>query len=287
MHLRKTVTPNRRVLGFDMLDPKGLVCLGHYRYIKMDRPPLLDHIHEDSLEICYLENGYQTYVVDQKEFHLKGGDAFVTFPNEIHGSGHFVVEKASLYWIQIQTFNIRNLLDLPSKDSEFLIDRLNFLPLRNFKGNQRWKEIFENIFALRGSRDKDYCCLKLRQLVVDLLLDCIELSGKGTKANSAIDLDIEKSLGFIHKNIDQVFSVKDVADSCFLSESHFKSKFKKNIGISPLDYIQRKKIERSKELIRAGKLSLTEIATHLGFSSSQYFSTVFKKYTGKMPSKFK
>ncbi len=283
MKLEKTKIRNRRLLNFEKSEPAGLVCLGHYRYLKMSRP-LWDHTHQDIMEICYLESGYQTYVVGQEEFHLQGGDAFVTFPNEKHGTGNFVEEKGSLYWLQIKTLRMDSFLDLPKKESNYLTKNLNNLPSRHFKANSHWKELFENIFVLNEEKDLACINLKLRQLATTLLLECIELSNKHFEVKP--DADISKALAFIHENVEGVFSVKDVANACFLSESHFKSKFKNTVGLSPLDYIQRKKIEKSKELIQSGQFSLTEIAMQLGFSSSQYFSSVFKKYTGKKPSQF-
>ena len=283
MKLEKTKFKNRRLLSFEPYEPKGLICLGHYRYLTMDNP-LWDHAHQNIMEICYLESGYQTYVVDQEEFHLQGGDAFLTFPNEKHGTGNFVEEKGSLYWFQIKTLHMDSFLDLPKKESDYLIKSLNNLPSRHFKANSHWKELYENIFSLSEETDLAYRNLKLRQWTMSLLLDCIELSNQ--HFDKKIDTNIDKALAFIQENIESVFSIKDVANICFLSESHFKSKFKSTTGLSPLDYIQRKKIERAKELIHSGQLSMTEIAMRLGFSSSQYFSSVFKKYTGKKPSQF-
>jgi AraC-like DNA-binding protein len=53
-----------------------------------------------------------------------------------------------------------------------------------------------------------------------------------------------------------------------------------------LDYITRRRIEESKKMLSQGEASVTDIAYALGFSSSQYFATVFKRITGQSPKQF-
>ncbi len=69
-----------------------------------------------------------------------------------------------------------------------------------------------------------------------------------------------------------------------LSLSRFKARFKNEVGLPPADFIMRGKIERARQLLAAGDLSVTQIAMRLGFSSTQYFATAFKRHTGKTPS---
>lgn len=53
------------------------------------------------------------------------------------------------------------------------------------------------------------------------------------------------------------------------------------------EYVNKLRIEKSMELLRNTEMSITEIAERMGFSSSRYFSTAFKKYTGITPTQFK
>ena len=67
-----------------------------------------------------------------------------------------------------------------------------------------------------------------------------------------------------------------------LSESRFKARFKREMGVPPAEYWLRKKVEQASVLL--AKATITQVAHQLGFSSSQYFATVFKRYTLTSPS---
>jgi two-component system response regulator YesN len=54
--------------------------------------------------------------------------------------------------------------------------------------------------------------------------------------------------------------------------------------VPPADYVSRQKVARATDLLRKTGMPVTQIATNLGYSSSQYFATAFRRYTGKTPS---
>jgi AraC-like DNA-binding protein len=63
--------------------------------------------------------------------------------------------------------------------------------------------------------------------------------------------------------------------------------FKAETGLTPNDYLQRARVEKAQEQLRQTNLSVTQIALATGFSSGQYFSTVFARYTGVSPTRFR
>ncbi len=67
------------------------------------------------------------------------------------------------------------------------------------------------------------------------------------------------------------------------SEPHLLRLFRNEYGLPLRDYINREKIQKAKELIRKG-MPITQVATELSFSSSQYFTVVFRRYAGTSPS---
>lgn len=79
--------------------------------------------------------------------------------------------------------------------------------------------------------------------------------------------------------------MEDLSRVCNFSVSTLQHRFKDYFGRSPAEYINYKKISRSKELLLEGN-SVTETAGLLGFNTSDYFSTVFRKFTGMSPTQW-
>ena len=94
--------------------------------------------------------------------------------------------------------------------------------------------------------------------------------------------DIRKVYERILADPSQELSLEDLAATAGLSCSQFKQKFKNQLGVSPRHFINAQKVEYAKKLLTEGK-SVTETAMFLNFSTSSYFSTVFKKYTMYTP----
>ena len=71
-----------------------------------------------------------------------------------------------------------------------------------------------------------------------------------------------------------------------ISESHFRRVFKIETGIKPMEYLNKYRIEVAKRLLQSGDYRIQDVYEMVGFTTSQYFSTVFKKYTGISPGQF-
>jgi AraC-like DNA-binding protein len=77
--------------------------------------------------------------------------------------------------------------------------------------------------------------------------------------------------------------VEGIAEAVGLSPSWFKARFRREVGMPPAEYFLRRKVERALQLLANPSLTITRIAHRLGFSSSQHFAAVIRRYTGKTP----
>ena len=57
--------------------------------------------------------------------------------------------------------------------------------------------------------------------------------------------------------------------------------------MTPNDFLLRVRVEKARELMANRGKTVTEVAFAVGFSSSQYFSTVFRRYTGQTPGEYR
>ena len=82
----------------------------------------------------------------------------------------------------------------------------------------------------------------------------------------------------------QDFQVTDLCQEMNLSRSQLYRKIKALFGESIIDYVQQVRLEKARELLLEGKLPVAEIAYQVGYSSPDYFSTVFRSRYGVAPS---
>lgn len=95
--------------------------------------------------------------------------------------------------------------------------------------------------------------------------------------------DIEK---YIEENLDKKLSLTDISESIHMNKSYISRMFKEKAGENLSDYINKRKIEKAKQLIKNNELRMYEIALNVGMEDTAYFSRVFKKYEGISPSEY-
>ncbi len=276
-------SPERVILDLRKVGFKEVLVLGKYHY-KFTRQQLPSHQHQQMLEICYCSKGEQVYEVDGKPYRIKGGELFVTYPGEWHGTGAHREEKGELYWIIILIQPggvVKKFLGFEGKQAITWQDRLLQLP-RHYKGNSSLNNMLEKIFSLFNSPKTPFTLIQLQHLIAGYLLEVIACSRE--QAGEKRSTRLETIDAFLRKNLDEPVILQELADIAGLSLSRFKSWFKSATGMTPLDYVLRYKLKVARQLLEAGKLPVTEIAFKTGFQNPQYFATVFRKFTGMRPS---
>lgn len=92
---------------------------------------------------------------------------------------------------------------------------------------------------------------------------------------------------YVKDHIQEEISMGDIADVVYLNPQYMVRMFKKQEGISILEYITNTRIEMASELLRETDDSIYEVAELVGYSNYSYFSRVFKKITGRTPQQYK
>lgn len=262
----------------------GLLLLGRYNYTHA-LPGLAEHAHRDSMEICFLVKGRQTYRVANHDYGLNGGDVFITFPNERHSTGESPEEKGVLYWMVLKLPGAgKPFLGLASPNARPLIQELLWLNRRHFRGSADMKDLLDAMtLAYHQPRSRLTLTLMANRAVMFLLrvIECAHAAPAGASSKK-----LRKVLRYIDEHLDEALALADLAAHAGLSLPRFKVRFKQEIGMPPGEYVLRMKIDEAKRRLSRRGASVTETAFALGFSTSQYFATVFKRFTGQRPSDF-
>jgi len=101
------------------------------------------------------------------------------------------------------------------------------------------------------------------------------------------DNRIAKTVLNIRKHLNEAIELEKLAEISCLSKDHFIRLFKKELGTTPLQYINQKKIEKAQLLLITEELAVKEIAFQLAFDDYSYFNRLFKKTTGVTPQEYR
>lgn len=101
------------------------------------------------------------------------------------------------------------------------------------------------------------------------------------------DNRIAKTVLYIRKHLNEAIELEKLAEISCLSKDHFIRLFKKELGTTPLQYINQKKIEKARLLLITEELAVKEIAFQLAFDDYSYFNRLFKKTTGVTPQEYR
>jgi AraC-like DNA-binding protein len=172
-------------------------------------------------------------------------------------------EKNDIWHIDSEQFHLKNTFELTN-----IIDRLMYVS----KEDNRAKDIFAN--------------LAIQELLVRLM------------QTQARNLFFDNYLNYIHshrlayvvqhirENLTENLTIEKLSDLACMSKPHFFRSFKRELGISPVDFITQERIGMAKKLLKDVSISITDVCFKTGFNNLNYFCTLFKKWEGITPKAF-
>jgi AraC-like DNA-binding protein len=281
-------TSSRHVFSQKDFPLPGLVLFGRYQHA-VSSPALGPHAHPGEMEICFLERGEQTFRVKGRIHRMRGHDQFFTLPDEVHDTAELPEERGILYWLILDLKKSRTFLGLSGPSALALQRHLLQMPERHFRAHPDCVRLLSRLTDLllerrdRRRASAQHHEIRIQSLLLEYLALTVAASHQGVHGTASPLM--QRVLHHIARHLDEPIHVPRLAQVARLSESRFKNRFKAEIGVPPAEYWLRQKIERATGLLKTRRV--TEVAHALGFSSSQYFATAFKRYTLANPSQFR
>ena len=127
--------------------------------------------------------------------------------------------------------------------------------------------LLERLIRLQGSVQKE--------------VDSLHHLRASTRAELHRRLHIARD--FMEAHVGEKVSLDTIATTACLSVHHFKREFKSLFGESPHRYLSLKRMEKAKQLLRSGRLSIEEVGAECGFENESSFIRQFKRYAGATP----
>ncbi len=149
----------------------------------------------------------------------------------------------------------------------------------------------ENIaWALKAEMESGYPCggLYLDSLAISVAARLVRshssLAVEPKKpSGQVLDRRLRQVFSYIEDNLSQDIALSDLAAIAGLSVSHFKSLFRESVGMPAHQYLIRRRVERAKNLLGEGKLSISQIAFETGFAHQSHLAHHMRRVLGLSP----
>lgn len=93
-------------------------------------------------------------------------------------------------------------------------------------------------------------------------------------------------IDFIRKNLKENISLKQLSDKACMSTTSFYRFFKRELGMSPIEFVLSEKIKCAKQLLKNPGIQINEVCYLAGFEDANYFIRLFKKHEGVTPKQY-
>ena len=246
--------------------------------------PMPMESHPDAVEFLLLRSGCKQIQVEDRLYEMQGGDLLVVFPGERHGAEDFVQNRTSLaYLLMAVPTEVPRFCMLEEEERSALWEQLKLLKGRMLKVSPSVCRTMDRLFD-HVNTGLPLERARIRTELMRFLFQILEEAGEEDKSLPA---DIAAVIRYIREAREEMPDIAKMAALVNLSESRFKQKFKQATGIPPAEFTVREKIRESQPLLKDPARTVTSIAMELGFSSSQHFSVLFRKYTGLSPVQYR
>ena len=108
-----------------------------------------------------------------------------------------------------------------------------------------------------------------------------------SQVRSPSQIRLQQMLAFIRRHYSEPITLGDIAGAANISQSEAARCFKKNLDVTPFNYLILYRLEVAKAMLQSSETSITEIAMQCGFESVSYFDRVFRKYYWLTPKEFR
>ncbi|MBD3421848.1 MAG: helix-turn-helix domain-containing protein [Chitinivibrionales bacterium] len=285
----RTITIPRRL--FITGDKIAMPITGHIGFNALTRTTSLREHEHHCFELTYVFAGHVVWEIGQgRLLKLRGGDMALTQPHIKHRGRLNVIEPASFFWLHIDPDAGNAREHTPFSAAEITALKKTFVMAGNttsYGGTFLYDTLarLHDTLSAWQNRQTSVLTASLRSLLACVIAEAARRFSSND-AGRPSQKYIPAVRRYMEENIDRKISVDILAQYLGISSSRLHAVLKESCGISPMDYLLRLRIEKAKELLASPDASVTSVALDLGFSSSQYFATCYKKHTGMAPGAF-
>ncbi len=229
----------------------------------------------DHYLIHHVASGKGTYTVGSQTYQIAAGDTFLVYPSTLVSYQADSKEPWEYYWVG---FN--------GNQAAFLINQTDFTlesPVIHTDFGESLRRELYAVYEAHGSARHNIANMTGHlYLALGLLIEASSAPYSVTQGQ----LYVDNAIRFISHNYSRRIDVSDIAHNVGISRSNLFRAFLKYAMMSPNQYLTLFRVNMACDLLLEGKLSVSQVASSVGYEDQMYFSRVFKKIKGVSPRAF-
>lgn len=260
-----SIFPNERFIDLGLYQFGMEQCSPSHSYGPAARNHFLFHYIISGTGTLYADDSTGT----TKTYHLKSGEGFLIFPNQITT---YIADKElpwEYVWIEFDGLRAKEAMDTAG----FSLDR----PIFHTKKRDMSQKMEEELVYIATHSDETIFNI-IGHLY--LFLDYFMRSTVSTVAKGSTKLQdyyIKEAITYIEQNFQNDISVVDIANRLGINRSYFGKIFKQTLKQTPQEFLINYRMIKATELLRLTKMSIGDISKAVGYENQLHFSRAFKK----------
>lgn len=258
---------------FGNIDLNLTVCKYDQVYDGWSRTDLV----RDYSKLYFIQSGKGDMVINGVNYQPRAGD-FLLIPEGICHSFSTVASNRYIkyychFTAEVNGMNIFNLLEF-----DYLIR----------PKSDQVKGHFEGLLKAFNGNDAATSAMYINSCLLSLLARYFDGAEVKEAEHNAKTLESMKTVSdYIYQNLNQPLSNQLMADIVHLHPNYFSQLFKSIFGLSPVKYVNQRRMEKAKYYLRMTEQPISKIAESVGFMNVYHFSTAFKKYSEVSPTTYR
>ena len=235
------------------------------------------HTHEYT-EIFYIIGGTGLFLIEDQEQQVNINDIVIINPAISHAE--VSINSQSLEYIVLGISGIKLVANKHSSEHFCILDHYESAEISGCL----WNILREMEQKHTGFQDVCRACMEM--LVIRLMRSTsLTVSTEDQIAGGNHQCAAVKR--YIDLHFKEALTLEQLAEESHMSKYYLSHAFKREYGVSPINYMISRRIEESKYLLAETDLSMSQIAQLLGFSSLSYFSQVFRRTQAVTPMEYR
>lgn len=257
-------------LNFKMLYIHHIKCEG-----KWDDQ---SHSHNFS-QIFFFADGKGSLLLDGTTFPVKAGCLVIVNPHIPH-----MIQSDPKFHLEYFCFAIEDLAFVFNTEP---INR-GYGIYNLSKNRQNYLFLLDMVLseAEKQAPGWELVCKDMAEILInDLVMN--QNLGLRSRDDPGMSKECSIAKSFIDSHYMDPITLEQLSEVTHMSKYYLIHSFNKFLGESPMNYLQRKRIQTAEHLLSTSNYSVSTVATNVGFSSQSYFAQVFKRFTGFTPAQFR